>query len=53
MLKIEDDIPEGFMEELVQSVQLENEKFIGESNYMLFLHEYVNFHSRKISVLNN
>lgn len=51
MLKIEDDIPEGFMEELVQSVQLENEKFIGESNYMLFLHEYVNFHSRKISVL--
>lgn len=51
MLKTEDEIPDGFMEELVQSVQLENEKFIGESNYMLFLHEYVNFHSRKKSVL--
>jgi thiol-disulfide isomerase/thioredoxin len=51
MLKTEDEIPDGFMEELVQSVQLENEKFIGESNYMLFLHEYGNFHSQKISVL--
>ncbi|WP_373521408.1 TlpA family protein disulfide reductase [Aquiflexum sp.] len=49
MLKIEDEIPEGFMEELAQSVQLENEKFIGESNYMLFLHEYANFHSQKLS----
>jgi thiol-disulfide isomerase/thioredoxin len=51
MLKIEDIIPEGYLEELAHSVQLENEKFIGESNYMRFLNEYSNFQSRKKSNL--
>jgi thiol-disulfide isomerase/thioredoxin len=50
MLKIDDDIPEDFLGTLVSSVQLENEKFIGESNYMLFLHEYANLQSRKKSI---
>jgi thiol-disulfide isomerase/thioredoxin len=42
MLKFEDDLPADFLEDLVNSVPLENEKFIGESRYMLFLHEYTN-----------
>jgi len=50
MLNIEDDIPEGFLERLSSAVQLENEKFIGESDYMLFLHEYANLQSRKKSI---
>lgn len=42
MLKIEDSIPKGFIENLVASVTLGNENFIGESNYMLFLNDYFN-----------
>jgi thiol-disulfide isomerase/thioredoxin len=49
MLKMEDVIPDGFLELLVNSVSLENEKFIGEANYMLFLHEYANFKNVKKS----
>lgn len=45
MLKIEDDIPNAFLENLVNTVKLENERFIGEQNYMLFLHEYANIKS--------
>lgn len=45
MLRMGDDIPDGFLEKLVKSVPLENEKFIGESRYMLFLHEYTNLKS--------
>ena len=47
MLNIEDDLPPDFLEDLVNSVPLENEKFIGESRYMLFLHEYMNFKNRE------
>lgn len=47
ILKIEDKIPDEFFEHLVNSVPLENEKFIGESSYMLFLHEYANLKNRE------
>lgn len=46
MLKIQDDIPKGFVENLVSSVKVENSKFIGESNYMMFLSDYANFVSQ-------
>lgn len=47
MLNLEDDLPAGFLEDLVKSLPLENEKFIGESRYMVFLHEYMNLKNRE------
>jgi thiol-disulfide isomerase/thioredoxin len=46
LLKIEDDIPKDFEESLFSSLQIENDKFIGESNYMMFLSDYLNFVSK-------
>lgn len=47
MLNFEDDLPVDYLENLINSVPLENEKFIGESRYMLFLHEYANLKNRE------
>ncbi|MCE7057120.1 TlpA family protein disulfide reductase [Algoriphagus sp. AGSA1] len=47
MLQMEDSIPDDFLADLVKSVPLENEKFIGESSYMQFLHEYANLKNRE------
>ncbi|MBS9523904.1 TlpA family protein disulfide reductase [Litoribacter alkaliphilus] len=43
MLKKSDTIPAGYHEKILSTISLENEEFIGEQEYMRFLHEYLNF----------